>query len=167
VLIVMQSVLTGVLAILIAVNAIIAMCRMNPHRKARKDAGMSLPISHSVQGQKTNTSTTEKLNRDLDNLTPLDARNSLLDPPHTRSYSPEREATLPNLQKPGFAAYSDDDTEYRGYQYGHKQTGSGDRLLAPDNASLGGHTLRSEGSNPSMRAPLLPQVDARWRNHGY
>jgi hypothetical protein len=41
VLIVMQSVLTGILAILIAVNAIIAMCRMNPHRKARKDAGMS------------------------------------------------------------------------------------------------------------------------------
>lgn len=39
VLIVMQSVLTAVLAILIAVNALIACCRMNPHRKARKDAG--------------------------------------------------------------------------------------------------------------------------------
>lgn len=39
VLIIMQSVLTGVLAILIAVNALIACCRMNPHRKARKDAG--------------------------------------------------------------------------------------------------------------------------------
>jgi hypothetical protein len=125
--------------------------------------------SHFTHEKITNTFITEKLNRDLDNLTPLDARNSLLDPPHTRGYSPEREATIPNVQKPGFAAYSDDDTEYRGrgYTYGHKQTDSGDRLLAPDTQSLGGHTLRSEGSNPSMRAPLLPQVDARWRNQGY
>ena len=58
VLIVVQSVLTGVLAILIAVNALITCIRANPHRKRRKEA--------------------EKLNRDLDNLTPLDARNSLL-----------------------------------------------------------------------------------------
>jgi len=145
VLIVMQSVLTGILAILIAVNAIIAMCRMNPHRKARKDA--------------------EKLNRDLDNLTPLDARNSLLDPPTYKG--DEREPSLPNLQKPGFARYTDEDTEYRGYNYGHKQTGSGDRLLAPDNASIGGQTLHSQSSNPSMRQPLLPQVDARWRTQGY
>lgn len=58
VLIAVQSVLTGVLAILIAVNAIIMCCKVNPHRKRRKEA--------------------EKLNRDLDNLTPLDARNSLL-----------------------------------------------------------------------------------------
>lgn len=58
VLIVVQSALTGVLAILIAVNAIIMCVKENPHRKRRKEA--------------------EKLNRDLDNLTPLDARNSLL-----------------------------------------------------------------------------------------
>jgi len=58
VLIAVQSVLTGVLAILIAVNAIIMCCKENPHAKRRKEA--------------------EKLNRDLDNLTPLDARNSLL-----------------------------------------------------------------------------------------
>ncbi|MCJ1310822.1 hypothetical protein MMC25_004489 [Agyrium rufum] len=58
VLIAVQSVLTAVLAILIAVNALINCCRENPHRKRRKEA--------------------EKLNRDLDNLTPLDARNSLL-----------------------------------------------------------------------------------------
>lgn len=58
VLIVVQSVLTGVLAILIAVNAIVNCVKENPHRRRRKDA--------------------EKLNRDLDNLTPLDARNSLL-----------------------------------------------------------------------------------------
>lgn len=39
VLIVVQSVLTGVLAILIAVNAIILCCRENPHRKRRKELG--------------------------------------------------------------------------------------------------------------------------------
>lgn len=60
VLIVVQSVLTGVLAILIAVNALIFCIKKNPHRQARKEAEK------------------EKLARDLDNLTPLDARNSLL-----------------------------------------------------------------------------------------
>jgi Transient receptor potential (TRP) ion channel/ML-like domain len=42
VLIVMQSVLTGMLALLIAVNAIVVFFRANPHRKARKEAGMYL-----------------------------------------------------------------------------------------------------------------------------
>ncbi|KAL9005064.1 MAG: hypothetical protein Q9188_002137 [Gyalolechia gomerana] len=58
ILIAVQSVLTAALAILIAVNSIIVCCQENPHRRRRKEA--------------------EKLNRDLDNLTPLDARNSLL-----------------------------------------------------------------------------------------
>ncbi|KAL8805105.1 MAG: hypothetical protein Q9182_002195 [Xanthomendoza sp. 2 TL-2023] len=58
ILIAVQSVLTAALAILIAVNSIIVCCKENPHRKRRKEA--------------------EQLNRDLDNLTPLDARNSLL-----------------------------------------------------------------------------------------
>lgn len=61
VLIVVQSVLTGVLAILIAVNALIFCIKKNPHRQARKEAEEK-----------------EKLARDLDNLTPLDARNSML-----------------------------------------------------------------------------------------
>ncbi len=63
VLIAVQSGLTGILAILIAVNAIIMCVKENPHRKRRKEA--------------------EKLNRDLDNLTPLDARNTLLMDPTT------------------------------------------------------------------------------------
>jgi hypothetical protein len=42
VLVVMQAVLTGLLAILIAVNAIIICCRDNPHRKKRKEAGKLL-----------------------------------------------------------------------------------------------------------------------------
>ncbi|KAL8419749.1 hypothetical protein RB594_002787 [Gaeumannomyces avenae] len=57
VLIVIQSTLTGILAILIAWNAISACCKANPHRQRRKEL--------------------EKM-RDVDNLTPLDARNSLL-----------------------------------------------------------------------------------------
>lgn len=39
VLVVMQAVLTGLLAILIAVNAIVICCKQNPHRKKRKEAG--------------------------------------------------------------------------------------------------------------------------------
>jgi hypothetical protein len=60
VLIVVQGGLTAVLAILIAVNALIFCIKKNPHRQARKDAEKA------------------KLARDLDNLTPLDARNSML-----------------------------------------------------------------------------------------
>jgi len=45
VLIVVQSVLTGLLAILIAVNAIILCCRENPHRKRRKELGKLQPIT--------------------------------------------------------------------------------------------------------------------------
>ncbi|KAI1083607.1 TRP-domain-containing protein [Whalleya microplaca] len=58
VLIVLQSTLAGVLAILIAWNAIVHCCKENPHRKRRKEM--------------------EQMQRDMDTLTPLDARNSLL-----------------------------------------------------------------------------------------
>jgi hypothetical protein len=57
VLIAVQGGLTAVLAILIAWNAINACCKKNPHRQRRKEM--------------------EKM-RDMDTLTPLDARNSLL-----------------------------------------------------------------------------------------
>lgn len=60
VLIVVQAVMTGLLAILIAVNALITCIKENPHRKKRKEAEK------------------RELERDLDNLTPLHARNSLL-----------------------------------------------------------------------------------------
>ncbi|CAI7664400.1 unnamed protein product [Penicillium glandicola] len=68
VLIVLQSTLTAVLAILIAVNAFITCWRENPHAKRRREA--------------------EKANRDLDDLTPLDARDSLLiDHPQRKEYA--------------------------------------------------------------------------------
>lgn len=60
ILIVVQAIMTGLLAILIAVNAIISCIKENPHRKKRKEAEK------------------RELERDLDNLTPLHARNSLL-----------------------------------------------------------------------------------------
>ena len=59
VLIVVQCSLTGVLAILIALNAIITCIKENPHRKQRKLAE-------------------KRGNRDVDDLSALDARNSLL-----------------------------------------------------------------------------------------
>ncbi|KAL8760248.1 MAG: hypothetical protein Q9199_000147 [Rusavskia elegans] len=79
VLIAVQSVLTLALAILIAVNAIIVCCRENPHRKRRKEAGVYLETTWTRNGLSADANIlAEKLNRDLDNLTPLDARNSLL-----------------------------------------------------------------------------------------
>ena len=76
VLIAVQSVLTAVLAILIAVNAIIVCIRENPHRKQRKQAGKFDRLQNfSCCVTEINT---ERINRDLDDLTPLDARNSLL-----------------------------------------------------------------------------------------
>ncbi|KJX98820.1 Transient receptor potential (TRP) domain containing protein [Zymoseptoria brevis] len=60
VLLIVQSIMTGLLAILIAINAIIACIKENPHRRKRKDAEKA------------------RLEKDLDNLTPLNARNSLL-----------------------------------------------------------------------------------------
>ncbi|KAK5716310.1 hypothetical protein LTS12_027768, partial [Elasticomyces elasticus] len=68
VLIVIQTTLTGVLAILIVANAIILCVRENPHTKRRKEA--------------------EKMGHEIDNLTPLDARQSLLmDNPARREYA--------------------------------------------------------------------------------
>ena len=61
VLIAVQSVLTGLLAILIAVNAIIMCCKENPHRKRRKEAGefsfYSPRLQHTDELQKNSTVT--------------------------------------------------------------------------------------------------------------
>ncbi|RDA95948.1 hypothetical protein CP533_5791 [Ophiocordyceps camponoti-saundersi (nom. inval.)] len=79
VLIVVQSTLTGVLSLLIAWNAINACCKVNPHRKRRKDM--------------------EKLQRDGDALTPLDARNSLLLDPSRKESSIVSLSSLDALEK--------------------------------------------------------------------
>lgn len=78
VLIVIQAVLTGILAILIIWNAFVSICKENPHRKRRKEMGKSISSnSRMVCIDYVLTYITEKM-RDLDTLTPLDARNSLL-----------------------------------------------------------------------------------------
>ena len=78
VLIAVQSALTGILAILIAINAIIICCKQNPHRKRRKEAGTWLLLTCPKSYVGIANESIEKLNREFDNLTPLDARNSLL-----------------------------------------------------------------------------------------
>lgn len=50
VLIVVQSVLTGVLAILILVNALINCCKDNPHRKRRKEAAKLVEQQRDLEG---------------------------------------------------------------------------------------------------------------------
>lgn len=80
VLIAVQAALTGVLAILIGINAAITFFKENPHRKARKEAE-------------------EKMTREFDNLTPLDARNSLLvgkKGPTTNFYEVEKGQEMAN-----------------------------------------------------------------------
>lgn len=51
VLIIVQSVLTGVLAILIVVNAIITCVKENPHRRKRKEAGRFCPFPYTVSSR--------------------------------------------------------------------------------------------------------------------
>ncbi|THX02103.1 TRP-domain-containing protein [Aureobasidium pullulans] len=153
VLIVVQSVLTGVLAILIAVNAIITCVRANPHRKRRKEA--------------------EKLkNRDLDDLTPLDARNSLLmDPTQLTEYkgagsqvseykkAPLVSPSLTSTTTKSKIAY--DPLSKRSespYGYGGRPELSRDESqqnLVSGAASMGGR----DRSNSPARQPRLPDVE--------
>jgi hypothetical protein len=77
VLIALQSALTGILAILIVYNAVIACCKQNPHRKRRKEMGkQNTSRSPPFSEHAFTNNPTEKMQRDT--LTPLDARNSLL-----------------------------------------------------------------------------------------
>jgi len=80
VLIAVQSVLTGVLAILIAVNAIIMCCKENPHRKRRKEAG-TYRIPHGTKHKLTHHRKTQPRPRQ-----PHSPRRSQL-PPHRPNQS--------------------------------------------------------------------------------
>ncbi|KAN0076054.1 Transient receptor potential (TRP) ion channel domain containing protein [Elaphomyces granulatus] len=128
VLIAVQSTLTGILAILIAVNGLIVCIRENPHRKRRKQAA-------------------DKMNRDFDNLTPLDARNSLLmeHPPlprgsvqdmsrfnQTGPYEPYRHRSIPRRNE------------------------SMDLLIRSDSPSNYHNRFPSRDSSPSPEDPHLP-----------
>nr|POE93525.1 putative membrane protein [Quercus suber] len=149
VLIVVQSVLTGVLAILIAVNALITCIRENPHRRQRKAR--------------------EKAARDFDNLTPLDARNSLLmenmtQPGSDGTYKAPLVAAVPfssdrkgrydpvrpsspetgSMDPPRFRDHDDEDDQQR---------------LVSDAASMGhGHGRNLSRSPSHSREPRLPDL---------
>ncbi|KAI4127700.1 MAG: hypothetical protein LQ338_003075 [Usnochroma carphineum] len=155
VLIAVQSVLTVALGILIAVNSIIVCCRENPHRKRRKEA--------------------EKLNRDLDNLTPLDARNSLLMDP-----TDYKDAKNPQVRGYPMGTYSSR-TSYdaiRPYRdetppprpWGRRESSEN---LVSSAASLGQRHERStsRGSGgmsppPLSRGPTVPDLD-EYRGRAY
>jgi hypothetical protein len=142
VLIVMQSVLTAVLAILIAVNALIVCIKENPHRKKRKEA--------------------EKLNRDLDNLTPLDARNSLLMEPmaqHNTAYkgapfSDAKGRYDPVPHRPDSPAMTDGSFS-RTPRFNRGD--DGDHLVS--SAASMGRRDRSMSTSPPERQPTLPALD--------
>ncbi|KAL5118486.1 hypothetical protein ACEQ8H_003662 [Pleosporales sp. CAS-2024a] len=133
VLVVVQASLTAVLAILIAVNAIITCCKENPHRKKRKEA--------------------EKA-RDIDNLTPLDARNSLLMDPQEHS-NKRRSFPIPFGARAGGydqVPLSEQNTAYKG---GYSDQG----LLLADASTFG----RSPSYTRSIRS-LRDESPARLQN---
>ncbi|KAL1310822.1 hypothetical protein AAFC00_001059 [Neodothiora populina] len=155
ILIVVQGVLTGALAILIAVNAIIACVRMNPHRKRRKEA--------------------EKLNRDLDDLTPLDARNSLLMDPmlladakgahskatmvspslHTTTTNDSRYDPVPTKRPESSEGYEMSQRNFSRPAF-NRDDDSKDRLIMSA-AEMGGR--ERDYSPPNTRQPRLPDLE--------
>lgn len=148
VLLVVQGALTAVLAILIAVNSIIVCCRENPHRKRRKEA--------------------EKLNRDFDNLTPLeDPRASFPMEPQPYKGTPQKHqrdlsgVTLNNpayepfrgQEKPRLNALRADSSDFlvsSAASLGRKSERS---------ASKSGSSFRSVSPVSTNRQPTLPKID--------
>ncbi|KAJ5815318.1 hypothetical protein N7474_007095 [Penicillium riverlandense] len=122
VLIVLQSALTGVLAILIAINAIIVCCRENPHTRRRKEEA--------------------KLSRDMDDLTPLDARESLLiEHPQKHEYT--------GMSKFNFTGPYE---QYRDQPRRPGSNGSSDRLVYADYSDMGHGRTDSHESHHSRHS---------------
>jgi len=159
-----------VLAILIAVNAIITCVRANPHRKRRKEAGKF--GNNCFCEIMTNTISEKLKNRDLDDLTPLDARNSLLmDPTQLTEYkgagsqvseykkAPLVSPSLTSTTTKSKIAY--DPLSKRSespYGYGGRPEFSRDESqqnLVSGAASMGGR----DRSNSPARQPRLPDVE--------
>ncbi|KAF2773734.1 TRP-domain-containing protein [Teratosphaeria nubilosa] len=152
VLIVVQCVLTAALAILIGVNALITCIRENPHRKARKAQA--------------------KMSCDLDNLTPLDARNSLF-----MESMAQKGGSIYTTPIVAAAPFGDQKGRYnpvplrpdspadigvqRSYSRQPRSRGDEDReRLVSDAASMGHRAERSvsRDRSPDEREPQLPDV---------
>jgi hypothetical protein len=158
VLIAVQSVLTGVLAILIAVNAIIMCCKENPHRKRRKEA--------------------EKLNRDFDNLTPLDARNSLLMDPTNMSSGYQNEPKYPLVKQDSANSFMHEPTNpYAGATPLRSFSPQARPFTPPthgvmrldesrENLVRGAAPLGGEGGSPP-RQPTIPNISGYGRGPIY
>lgn len=152
ILIVVQCVLTGILAIMIAINSIVNCVKENPHRRKRKQA--------------------EKLNRDLDDLTPLDARNSLLMEPMAQKNadgSLYKAPVVPPVPfgdnkgrydavppRPHSPAVSSTRSFSRPSRFGREEDGD---FLVSSAASMGRRDDRSVSRSPPRdREPKLPDV---------
>ncbi|KAI9808724.1 MAG: hypothetical protein M1825_003876 [Sarcosagium campestre] len=144
VLIAVQSALTGVLAILIAVNALIVCFRKNPHRQQRKEA--------------------EKLHRDLDNLTPLDPRNSLLMDPVSNPKAPlvSEDPVVQDGRRSPFVPYRDSTPPGARPYNARRESGSGLLTTAAPMPYSHNRTVSGEsmgGSPPPVsRQPTLPNI---------
>lgn len=166
VLVVMQAVLTGLLAVLIAVNAIVICCKENPHRKKRKEAGTCgvKPLYDEL----ILTRHAEKA-RDLDNLTPLDARNSLLMDPqeYKRNSMPQ-----PYASRKGYdpVPLAEQQTAYGGarpYYDGNEHLLSEAAPYGTTAHSRSHSTERRSPSPPASIAPRLPEVNFNGQETGY
>jgi len=135
VLVVVQASLTGVLAILIAVNAIIICCKENPHRKKRKEA--------------------EKA-RDLDNLTPLDARNSLLMDPSEHA---NKRSSLPAPFGPRAGGYDPVPLHEQNTAYNGARAYSPDRGHLLADASTFGRVPSHDRSLSHDNSRISPDVE--------
>lgn len=190
VLIAMQSALTGALAILIVVNAVIICCKENPHRKRRKEAGkidrFSLTYSRVIKSMAMSLATNsarllsyfrppsstylrplcsdislEKLSQDLDNLTPLDARNSLLmKPPPLRKDTFTTTTTREHPHYNPYPIYRDEIPTP--YNSGRGRRDSRERLI-PSAAGMPYSNLPLERSTSAdsrglQRQPTIPNV---------
>jgi hypothetical protein len=140
-LVAVQASLTGVLAILIAVNAIIMCCKENPHRKKRKEA------------EKART----------DNLTPLDARNSLLMDPQEHT---NKRSSFPVPFGPRAGGYdqlplSEQNTAYN--RFDTQRSGSDQGVLLADASTFGrvpSHDHSFGGYRDDSPVPIRdPQTD--------
>ena len=172
VLIAVQSVLTAALAILIAVNSIIICCKENPHRKRRKEAGMFFSPQPAVEGISVSRFT-EKVKRDFDNLTPLDARNSLLMDPVVNWNRKDPQPQGYPLSASVSRTSVDSSHPYRDQSSSRRWAtrDSSDNLVASA-ASMGLRQQRSispddeENLRPTARQPTVPRF-AGHQDSGY
>jgi len=131
VLIVVQSVLTGVLAILILVNAIINCCKDNPHRKRRKEAAKLAEQQRDLEG-------------DAFLMEPQPYSSS---PPRSKKQMAETDAAYEPMR--GQATdHSRDPSQERGLMHDAAGMGTG---------RGGYHSVNR--SESSIREPTLPQLD--------